>query len=100
MGFLALVLVGFGIRSSLLPAQTACVFLEYAEGSSWERAPESPLFRDGDLEFAGREPIQVGGEDLGAWDEVVIVNFESTADYEEFLGRIAAEESLAASASR
>ena len=88
-------LIGFWIRSSLLPAQTACVFLEYAEGSSWERAPQSPLFENGTLEFAGLEPIQVGGEDLGAWDEVVIVNFESTADYQAFVGRIAAEESLA-----
>ncbi len=79
----------------LFGAQTACVFLEYAEGSSWERAPESPLFQDGDLEFAGHDPIQLAGEDLGAWDEVVIVNFESTADYQAFLGRIAAEESLA-----
>jgi hypothetical protein len=48
-----------------------------------------------DLGFAAFEPIQVGGEDLGAWDEVVIVNFESTANYQTFLSRIAAEESLA-----
>ena len=84
-----MVLVGFGIRSLLLPAQTAFVFLQYAEGSSWERAPQSPLFQDGDLEFAGLEPVQLGGEDLGAWEEVVIVNFESTANYQAFLGRIA-----------
>jgi hypothetical protein len=45
------VLVVIGVRSLLLPAQTAFVFLQYAEGSSWERAPQSPLFQDGDLEF-------------------------------------------------
>jgi hypothetical protein len=71
------------------------VFLDYAEGSSWERAPESPLFLDGDLAFAGREPIQLGGEDLGAWDEVVIIEFRSSADYQAFVERIAADESLA-----
>ncbi len=91
---LVAVLVGLGIRSLLLPAQSACVFLEYGEGASWERAPESPLFESGDLAFAGFEPIQMAGEDLGAWDEVVIVDFQSPADYEAFLGRIAAEESL------
>jgi hypothetical protein len=89
------VLVGFGIRSILLPAQTACVFLEYVEGSSWEGAPQRPLFQDGDVAFAGREPIQIAGEDLGAWDEVVIVDFDSAADYEAFVERVAAEASLA-----
>ena len=51
------------------------MFLEYADDDAWERAPESPLFQDGDLAFAGRQPIQLAGEDLGAWDEVVIVDF-------------------------
>ena len=94
-GLLVVLLVGFTIRSNLLPAQSACVFLEYAEGSSWERAPESPLFQEGNIAFAGHEPIQLGGGDLGAWDEVVIVDFESTADYKSFVARIAAEASLA-----
>jgi hypothetical protein len=70
------------------------VFLEYAEDSPWEPAPQSPLFQGGDLAFAGREPIQLGGEDLGAWDEVVIVDFGSPAEYRAFLGRIAADERL------
>ncbi len=94
-GLFVLLLIGFVVRSALLPAETACVFLDYEEGASWVRAPESPLFQDHELEFAGREPIQVGGQDLGAWDEVAIVNFESTADYGAFLARIAAEKSLA-----
>jgi len=91
---LVAVLVGLGIRSFLLPAHSAFVFLDYAEGVSWEGAPESQLFDDGDLAFAGREPIQLGGEDLGAWDEVAIVDFRGTADYQAFIERIAAEESL------
>jgi hypothetical protein len=89
------VVVGLGIRSLLLPAQSACVFLEYAESAAWERAPDSPLFRGGELSFAGREPIQLGGEDLGAWDEVAIVDFGNTDDYEAFRERLAAEERLA-----
>ncbi len=94
-GLVFLALVGFGIRSLLLPAQTACVFLDYADGTSWARAPESPLFWGGTLDFAAREPIQLGGQDLGAWDEVALVSFGSTADYEAFARRLAAEESLA-----
>ena len=36
-------------NDSLLPARTAMVFLEYVDGSSWQRAPRSPLFQDGEL---------------------------------------------------
>ena len=95
LGLLVLLLAGYGIRSTLLPAQSAAVFVQYDEGASWQPAPESPLFQSGQLEFAGFEPIQLAGEDLGAWDEVVIVNFDSTADYQEFVSRIAAEEGIA-----
>ena len=87
---LVAVLVGLGIRSFLLPAHSAFVFLDYAEGVSWEAAPESKLFEGGDLAFAGCEPIQLGGDDLGAWDEVAIVDFRGTADYRAFVERIAA----------
>lgn len=95
LGLLVLLLAGVGIRSILLPAASAAVFVQYGEGASWQPAPESPLFRDGQIAFAGFEPIQLGGEDLGAWDEVVIVNFDRTADYREFVRRIAAEDSVA-----
>lgn len=79
----------------VLPAQSAAVFVKYHEDASWQPAPESPLFQNGQLVFAGFEPIQLAGEDLGAWDEVVIVNFGRTADYEEFVRRIAAEQGIA-----
>ena len=95
LGLLVLLLAGYGIRSIMLPAQSAAVFVKYGEGSSWQPAPESPLFLNGQLEFAGFEPIQLAGEDLGAWDEVVIVNFDRTADYQEFVRRIAAEDAIA-----
>ncbi len=95
LGLLVLLLAGYGIRTIMLPAQSAAVFVEYGEGASWQPAPESPLFENGQLEFAGFEPIQLAGEDLGAWDEVVIVNFDRTADYQEFASRIAAEDGIA-----
>ena len=95
LGLLVLLLAGYGIRTIMLPAQSAAVFVEYGEGASWQPAPESPLFENGQLEFAGFEPIQLAGEDLGAWDEVVIVNFDRTADYQEFVRRIAAADGIA-----
>ena len=95
LGLLVVLLAGYGIRSILLPAQSAAVFVQYDEGASWQPAPESSLFENGQIEFAGFEPIQLAGEDLGAWDEVVIVNFDSTADYREFVRGIAAAEDIA-----
>ena len=38
---------------------------------------------NGQIGFAGFEPIQLAGENLGTWDEVVILNFDRTADYQE-----------------
>lgn len=95
LGLLVLLVAGIGIRSIVLPAASAAVFVEYREDASWQPAPESPLFRNGQIEFAGFEPVQLAGEDLGAWDEVVIVNFDRAADYREFTDRIAAEDSIA-----
>ena len=95
LGLLVLLLAGYGIRSMMLPAASAAVFVKYGEGAPWKPAPESALFHDGQIEFAGFEPVQLAGENLGAWDEVVIVNFDRTADYQEFAGRIAAEGSVA-----
>ena len=95
LGLLVLLLAGYGIRSITLPAQSAAVFVKYGEGLSWQPAPESPLFQNGQLEFAGFEPIQLAGEDLGAWDEVVIVKLGRTTDYQEFVRRIAAEDGIA-----
>lgn len=95
LGLLVLLVAGIGIRSIMLPAASAAVFVEYREDASWQPAPESPLFQDGQIEFAGFEPVQLGGVDLGAWDEVVIVNFDRTADYREFVSRIAAEDGIA-----
>ncbi len=94
VGLPVLLLAGYGIRSMMLPAASAAVFVKYGEGASWQPAPEGPLFQDGQIAFAGFEPIQLGGEDLGAWDEVVIVNFDHAADYREFVGRIAAEDGI------
>ena len=62
LGLLVLLLAGYGIRSITLPAQSAAVFVKYGEGLSWQPAPESPLFQNGQLEFAGFEPIQLAGE--------------------------------------
>ena len=95
LSLLVVLLAGYAVRSIMLPAQSVAVFVEYGEGSSWRPAPESALYRNGQLEFAGFEPIQLAGEDLGAWDEVVIVNFDRTADYQEFVHRIAAEDGIA-----
>ncbi len=95
LGMLVLLLVGYGIRSIMLPAQSAAVFLKYAEGSYWQPAPQSPLFQEGQLEFAGFKPIQLAGENLGAWDEVVIMNFDRTVDYQAFVGRLDAADYVA-----
>ncbi len=95
LGLLVLLVAGYAIRSLVLPAQSAAVFVKYAEDASWPPAPESPLFQNGQLVFAGFEPIQLAGQALGAWDEVVIVNFGRTADYGEFVRRIAAEQRIA-----
>ena len=95
VSLLVLLLAGYGIRSFMLPAQSAAVFVEYGDGLSWQPAPESPLFQNGQIEFAGFEAIQLAGENLGAWDEVVIVNFDRTADYQEFVRRIAAVDGIA-----
>ena len=91
LGLLVLLVAGYAIRSMVLPAKSAAVFVKYDEDASWRPAPENPLFQNGQLVFAGFEPIQLAGEDLGAWDEVVIVNFGRSADYEEFVRGIAAE---------
>ncbi len=95
LGLLVLAVASIGIRSLMLPAASTAVFVKYGEGSSWQPAPESPLFQGGQIEFAGFEPTQLGGEDLGAWDEVVIVNFDRAADYREFVGRISAQDDIA-----
>ena len=95
LGLLVLLLAGYGIRTGMLPAESAAVFVKYGEGASRNPAPESALFQTSQIEFAGSEPIQLAGEDLGAWDEVVIVNFDRAADYREFVGRIAAEDDIA-----
>ncbi len=95
LGLIVLLLVGYGIRNVMLPAQSAAVFVQYDEGSSWPPAPMNPLFQNGQLEFAGSEPIQLAGEYLGTWDEVAIVNFDRTADYEKFVRQIAAADSVA-----
>ena len=74
LGLLVLLLGGYGIRSIMLPAQSAAVFVEYGDGLSWQPAPESPVFQNGQIGFAGFEPIQLAGENLGTRDEVVILN--------------------------
>lgn len=95
LGLLLLLLAGYVIRGALLPAESAAAFVEYVEGSSWKPAPDNPLYEGGRLEFAGFEPVQLAGEDLGGWDEVAIVHFDRTADYRRFVRRIAADESIA-----
>jgi hypothetical protein len=47
LGLIVLLLVGYGIRNIMLPAQSVAVFVQYGEGSSWPPAPMSPLFQNG-----------------------------------------------------
>jgi len=94
IALIVLLLAAYSIRSYMMPAQSAAVFIAYAEGSSWQPAIQNPLFQGGQLEFAGFEPIQLGGENLGNWDEVVIVSFDRTVDYEVFVQRLEAADSV------
>ena len=94
---LALVLViatTFVVRSAMSPAATAAVFVSYADGSDWAPAPESALFETGVIEFAGFEPVQLGGNDLGTWDEVVLVSFDEIAAFDAFAADLAAAEAV------
>lgn len=62
-----------------MPAKTALVFLEYSEGVNWLPAPETPLFKDGVVDWAAYEPVQLAGRDLGSWHEVALVSFGRAA---------------------
>ena len=93
--FFAVMFVVFVIRSLLHPVQSVTLFIEYKDEVAWSPALSNALFQEASIDFAGYEPIQLGGDDLGAWDEVVIVNFDSTTGYQAFLERMAAEASLA-----
>ena len=94
LGLLILLAVAYLVRSSLLPARTAGLFLDYAEGADWIPAPQNPLFEDGNIEFAGYDPVQIAGVDMGGWDEVVLVSFSSDDRYQDFLKRIDAHQGL------
>lgn len=94
-GFIMLAIMIFGVRSFLLPAKTALVFLEHSEGVNWLPAPENTLFNDGVVDWAAYEPVQLAGRDLGAWHEVVLVSFDSSGAFESFLQRIDGEAALA-----
>ena len=95
IGLIVLLMIAYGIRNAMMPAQSAAVFVAYTEDSFWQPASKNPLFQYGQLEFAGFEPIQLAGENLGEWDEVVIVNFDHTANYLEFVNRIDAADFIA-----
>ena len=95
LGLLGVLLTGLVIRTIMLPAASAAVFIQYNQGASWPAAAQSPLFAGGDIEFAGFEPVQLAGEDLGVWDEVVIVNFARTADYQQFVSTMAEADNVA-----
>jgi hypothetical protein len=94
LGLLILLALAYLVRSSLLPAGTAGLFLDYAEGADWIPAPENPLFDGGNIEFAGYDPVQLAGVDMGEWDEMVIVSFSSDDRYQDFLKRIEADREL------
>jgi hypothetical protein len=94
IGLLILLAIAYLARSSLLPARTAGLFLDYAEGVDWIPAPQNPLFDGGNIEFAGYDPVQLAGPDMGEWEEMVIVSFSSDARYEDFLKRIEANQGL------
>ena len=94
LGLLILLALAYLVRSSLLPARTAGLFLDYAEGADWIPAPQNPLFEDGNIEFAGYDPVQIAGVDMGGWDEVVLVSFSSDDRYQDFLKRIDAHQGL------
>ncbi len=93
-GFLILVVVGYAIRSYLLPERTVIVFLQHAESVDWVPATRNPLFEGGSVEFAARDLVQLAGENLGEWHEVATVSFEDEASYRAFLTRIDAQQSL------
>ena len=88
-------LVAFVVRSLALPAQSAAVFIAFEEGTTRPSAPTNPLFDTGELRFAGYEPVQLGGTDLGVWDEVVIIDFDRTPDYEAFVDQLDRSASIA-----
>ena len=94
IGLLILLALAYLVRSSLVPARTAGLFLDYAEGADWIPAPQNPLFNGGNIEFAGYDPVQLAGVDMGEWDEMVIVSFSSDDRYQDFLKRIEAYQQL------
>ena len=89
-----LLATAYAIRSVLLPARTAGLFLDYVEGADWVPAPQNSLFDGGDIEFAGYDPVQLAGPDMGEWEEMVIVSFSRDDLYEDFLTRIEAYQGL------
>ena len=94
-GLLILLMVGYAIRSYLLPEQTVVVFLQHAESVDWVPATRNPLFEGGRVEFAAHDLVQLAGENLGEWHEVATVSFEDEASYQTFLARIDAQQNLA-----
>lgn len=94
-GFLLVAMLGYAVRSHLLPEQTVVVFVQHVEPVSWVPAIRNPLFEGGRVEFAARDLVQLGGENLGEWDEVATVSFEDEASYQTFLTRMGAHQKLA-----
>ncbi|MAC37748.1 MAG: hypothetical protein CME47_09710 [Halieaceae bacterium] len=94
IGLLMLLATAYAIRSVLLPARTAGLFLDYVEGADWVPAPQNSLFDGGNIEFAGYDPVQLAGPDMGEWEEMVIVSFSRDDLYEDFLTRIEAYQDL------
>lgn len=92
--FVFLILI-LGVRSYLLPAKTALVFLEYSGDANWVPAPESALFDDGVVDWAAYEPVQLAGQDLGLWHEVALVSFDNKENFESFQHSIGNEAQLA-----
>jgi hypothetical protein len=94
LGLLILLALAYLVRSSLLPARTVGLFLDYVEGAEWIPAPQNLLFDGGSIEFAGYDPVQLAGVDMGEWDEVVVVSFSRDDNYQDFLKRIDANQEL------
>ncbi len=87
LAVVTVLIIAFAIRSFMLPARSVAVFIAFDEGIR-PSAPTNPLFSTGELRFAGYDPVQLGGTDLGVWDEVVIIDFDRTADYEAFVDEL------------
>jgi len=92
--FFAVMLVVVVIRSLLHPVQSVTLFIEHKDDAAWSPALSNTLFQEASIDFAGYQPIQLAGDDLGAWDEVVVMSFDSKENYRSFVGGLATDKTV------